>query len=246
MGGFVIVDGIDGSGKGVILQAFRDWVESKNLKSLDLREFCKENRRYPEPDEVEKYDVLFSSEPSYGYVGRAISEEIIKNNKRDYSVLSTAWAFALDREILYNRVIIPALKQDKYIFQERGVITSLVYQPVQGRIAFKQLIQMPGNRLALKYSPDLLFIARVEPKTVIERMKAQGKLGEAIFKSIHFQRKIDQRYASVWLKQLYERFKTKIHYIDTNPPKEIKETQKEVREIWERFVDSKEEKEKNN
>ena len=105
----IVIDGIDGSGKGVIMEAFREWAEVKNFKILDLAKYCKEKLTLPEPEEVEQYDVVFSSEPTYAYAGRAISEEIIKANKRDYSVLSTAWAFALDREILYRRVIIPAI-----------------------------------------------------------------------------------------------------------------------------------------
>ena len=34
MGGFVIIDGIDGSGKGVILEALREWAEDKHHKIL--------------------------------------------------------------------------------------------------------------------------------------------------------------------------------------------------------------------
>ena len=42
MGGFVIVDGIDGSGKGVMMQSFREWAGEKSLRTLDLREYFKE------------------------------------------------------------------------------------------------------------------------------------------------------------------------------------------------------------
>ncbi len=236
MGGFVVVDGIDGSGKGVVMAALRKWAEEQNLKILDLIEYCKKKKTLPEPEEIKYYDAIFSKEPSHADIGRAISEEIIFDNKRDYSVISTAWAFALDREILYNRVIIPAIKQDKFIFQERGVITSIVYQPVQGRISLKEIVDMPGNRLALKYSPNLLVITKVEPRVVIQRLQREGRLEGAIFRKLNFQRKIDERYSSMWLKNLFERFKAKIVYIDTNPPKSVEDTKKEAIKIWEEFL----------
>ena len=239
MGGFVVVDGIDGSGKGVAMAALRAWAEEKNLKILDLIEYCKKKRTLPEPEEIKYYDAIFSKEPSHAYMGRAISEEIIFDNKRDYSVISTAWAFALDREILYNRVIIPAIKQDKFIFQERGVITSIVYQPVQGRISLKEIVDMPGNRLALKYSPNLLIITKVEPRVVIQRLQRDGRLEGAIFRKLNFQRKIDERYSSMWLKNLFERFKAKVVYIDTNPPKSVEDTKKETIKVWEEFLKTK-------
>ncbi|MBS1266334.1 MAG: Thymidylate kinase [Candidatus Woesearchaeota archaeon] len=234
MGGFVIVDGIDGSGKGVMMQAFREWASDK--KCLDIKEFARENNRFPTKDEIGECDVIFSRQPSPIYAGRALSDEIIKNNGRDYSVETTAWAFAIDREILFKRVIIPAVKKDKFVFQERGVVTSLVYQPVQGRITFKQMINMPGNRLALENAPDLMIIAKVAPKTVIERMKAKGKLGSDIFSSLNFQRKIDSRYSSPWLQSLFKKFKTKIVYCNNNPPRTPKETKQEVKKRWMDFL----------
>jgi thymidylate kinase len=236
MGGLVIVDGMDGSGKGVILDSYRDWARDKGLKILDLKEYCEEKGELPQPEDIEGYDVIFSSEPTYACVGRAISDEMIASNKRDYSAISTAWAFAIDREILYNRVIIPALKQNKLIIQERGVLTSLVYQPFQGRITLRELMEMPGNRLALKHAPNLLIILKVDPKVVIERLQTDNRIGAAIFHTLNFQRTIEERYSSAWLKSLFERFNTRMVYLDTNPPKTPEETKAEALKILEEFV----------
>jgi len=236
MGGFVLVDGMDGSGKGAIMDSYREWAKEKNLKVLELNEFCKEKGDLPEPADIAEYDVIFSSEPTYGPVGRTIVDEMIASNKREYSVITTSWAFALDREILYNRVIIPALKQNKLIIQERGVLTSLVYQPVQGRITLRELMDMPGNRLALKYAPNLLIITKVDPKVVIERLQTDNRIGQAIFHTLNFQRTIEERYNSIWLKSLFERFNTKLVYVDTNPPKTVEETRAEARKVLDEFL----------
>jgi dTMP kinase len=236
MGAFILVDGMDGSGKGTIIEGLKAWVREKNLKILDLKEYYAKEKDIPQPEDIADYDVIFSSEPTYSPIGRVIADEMIHHPKREYSVLSTAWAFAIDREMLYNRVIIPALKQNKLILQERGVVTSLVYQPAQGRITLRELMEMPGNRLALKHAPNLMIITKVEPRIVIERLQADGRIGEAIFHTLNFQRTIDERYSSLWLKSLFEKFGTKIEYIDTNPSRTVEETKQEAIKLVDEFL----------
>ena len=118
---FIMVDGLDGSGKGTAVAGLKEWAEKKGLRVLDLKEFCEEHGYIPEFEEVKEHDVIVSTEPTYAYVGKAIREEMIRENTRKYSGIAIMHAFALDREILYQRLIIPALKNDKFVFQERGV-----------------------------------------------------------------------------------------------------------------------------
>ena len=125
---FVVVDGIDGSGKGIVVNSLASWAEDKNLKILDLRKYWKKHNDFPKEKEISNYDCIISAEPTFTPVGRVIREEIIQNNGRSYSAKVTATTLSLDREILYKRIIIPALEQGKYIFQERSVSSSLVYQ----------------------------------------------------------------------------------------------------------------------
>ena len=231
-----MVDGLDGSGKGVIVNALKKWAEQKQLKTLDLRAYCKEKNRFPEPEEINDFDVIVSCEMSYCWVGCALREEIVRKNNRRYSITSTAHAFSLDREILYKMVIIPALKQGKYIFQERGVISSIDYQPVQGNMSLTEIMRLPGNKLALQNSPNLLIIAQVAPETVMQRLSQRQKHDKAIFEEINFQRKVEQRYNSQWLKNLFENNGSKVIYLDTNFPKTVEETEKEAIKIWEDFL----------
>ena len=233
---FVMVDGPDGSGKGVIINAMKKWAEQKHLKILDIRTYCKEKNRFPEPEEINDFDVIVSCEMSYCWVGSALREEIVKKTDRQYSITSTAHAFSLDREILYKRIIIPAIKQGKYIFQERGVITSIVYQPVQGNIPLTEIMRLPGNKIALQNSPNLLIIAQVAPETVMQRLSQRQKHDKAIFEEINFQRRVEQRYNSQWLKNLFENYGSKVIYIDTNFPKTVEDTEKEAIRILDDFL----------
>lgn len=233
---FVMVDGLDGSGKGTIVNALKRWAEEKQLSILDLREYAKQNNKLPETDEIAQYDAIISAEMTHCWIGRALRDEIVRKNSRNYSIESTAQAFSLDREILYKRIIIPAVKQGKYIFQERGVISSVVYQPVQGRIQLSELMKLAGNRLAIQNAPGLLIIPLVSPEAVMRRLENREKKDQAIFEEINFQRKIEERYKSQWLKKMFENYGSKVIYLDTSPPKTPEETESDAVKIWEEYL----------
>src|SRR3989339_1426636 len=105
-GFFVMIDGIDGSGKGTLVQALvlYAWRADPRRRILDLRSYGNKYHSLPQPSELKNYDIIVSSEPSFSLIGRAIRDEIVHNNKREYSALATAQAFALDRSVLYRRV----------------------------------------------------------------------------------------------------------------------------------------------
>lgn len=236
---FVMVDGLDGSGKGTIVDALQKWAELKGMKILDLRSYCREHSKFPEPDEVLQYDAIVSAEPTFCYVGEAIREEMIRDNGRKYSAASLANAFALDREILYKRVIIPAIKAGKCVFQERGLSSTLVYQPVQEHIQLSELLRLSGNRTALQFAPGLFIIATVKPETVMQRLGTRTKKDHSIFDNLEFQRNIDERFRSEWLKQLFEQHGSKVVYLETSEPKTIEETQKEAVAVVEQYLEEK-------
>jgi dTMP kinase len=236
---FVMVDGLDGSGKGTIVDALQKWAEAKGLKILDLRSYCREKNTFPEPEEVIQYDVIISAEPSFCYVGKAIREELIRASDRTYTPGTMINAFALDREILYRRVLIPAIKNGKYIFQERGLASTLVYQPVQDHIQLSELVKLPGNRLALQFSPGLFIIATVKPETVIKRLGERAKKDQSIFDNLSFQRSIDSRFRAEWLNQLFVQHGSKVVYLDTDEPKTVEQTQLDATALLEKFLEEK-------
>ena len=236
---FVIVDGLDGSGKGAIVDAFQRWAESKGLKVLDLRTYCREKNVFPTADEISAHDAIVSSEPTFCYFGKAIREELVRISDVKYSAMSIAQAFALDREVLYKRVIIPALRMGKYVFQERGLSSSLVYQPVQEHIQISELLRLPGNKLALEHAPNVLMIVTVKPETVIGRLGIRQKADYSIFDNLSFQRKLDARYRSDWLRQLFEQHGSKVFYISSDEPKSVDETQREAVQLLESSLSGK-------
>lgn len=233
---FVMVDGLDGSGKGTIVDALQRWAELKGMNVLDLRSYCREKNTFPEAEEIIQYDAVVSAEPTFCLVGRAIREELVRATDRHYSAISLAQAFALDREILYKRVLIPAIKAGKYVFQERGISSSLVYQPVQEHIQLSELIRLAGNRTALQFAPGLFVVATVKPETVINRLGKRSKKDYSIFDNLGFQRNIDARFRSEWLRQLFEQHGSKVVYLDTDEPKTVDDTQNDAVKVFEQFL----------
>jgi dTMP kinase len=231
----VIADGIDGSGKGTIIKALAQWAEAKKLKVFDLKDYWKTKYTFPEPKEIEHYDVIISAEPTFSMVGQAIREEIVRDNNRHYSAWTTAEAFSLDREILYRRVIIPALEQGKIIFQERGVTTSLIYQPIQKEpLELKKIMRLSGNKLALEYRPDLLIITLVDPKEAVRRLAERDKKDNVIFEKLPFLEKISERFAAPWFRELMESRGSEFVYLKTD--KTVYDTIEEAVGIFEKFI----------
>ena len=233
-GKFIMVDGIDGSGKGTVVSWLENLFIKKGYKLFNLDDYSKRKNTFPEPSELENYKVIISSEPTYSMVGQAIREEIIKDNNRHYTAYTTAEAFALDRKLLYKRVIIPALKRGMIVIQERGVSTSYAYQPIQREpLALKRIMNFIGNKIALKFRPDLLVITTVNSKEAIKRTKKRRKTDEAIFEREGFLKKAQKRFTSGWFKKIFERKGGEVVYLDTDKPK--KDTKAEVLDLFNNY-----------
>ena len=81
------------------------------------------------------------------------------------------------------------------------------------RLTLRDIMHIPGNTLAIKNAPDFLIIVKSDPDVIASRLKKDDK---GIFDNLFFQRKIEERFESEWLKQIFERFGTKVLYIDGN------------------------------
>ncbi len=236
----VLIEGIDGSGKGVVTDTFRELAEKDGLTTFDLRKHLKSGKDFPEYKEISHYNVILSAEPTYGWIGKAIREEMIKDNGRKYSALAVAQAYSLDRKILYKRLLIEALENGKIVLQERGVVSSLAYQPLQAQLQGENLfletvMKLPGNKLAIEdYPPSIVIITRVNPETAIRRLEDREKKDLCIFERLEFQKKLQERYESTWLRCLLEKQGSKVLYFDTN--ESIDSTKEQVKNLWEEYL----------
>ncbi|MEK6967333.1 MAG: hypothetical protein AABX51_01750 [Nanoarchaeota archaeon] len=238
VGKFFMVEGIDGSGKSVAINAIKDYAVSKNLKVLDVRAFCEQKNTFPDDDEIAESDIVFTSEPSYSFVGRALRTELLIE-ENNYPAWTIANSFALDREILYKRIVLPALKQNKTVVQERGLPSTMVYQPVQDKISLAELMRLPGNKLASEHPPHSLLILKVKPEEAITRLNARFSQKYSLFDTLFFQRKIEERYSSFWLRGYFEKLGTDVYTFETSNPISAEQNRKNSLRIFQAMIGNK-------
>ncbi|MEM5772823.1 MAG: dTMP kinase [Candidatus Aenigmatarchaeota archaeon] len=104
-GVFIVLEGIDGSGK--------------SSQSKLLFDFLQKN----------KIDSILTHEPTDGDIGSLLTNKYLKEVDLP---LVDAFLFAADREEHLKKVIIPALDQGKVVISDRYYHSTLAYQQAQG------------------------------------------------------------------------------------------------------------------
>ncbi|MFH1770154.1 MAG: dTMP kinase [archaeon] len=250
-GKFVIVDGLDGIGKGVVVDTIANYLKTSGKRILNLRKYWEEFHDHPDFEnkefdgkpnkfyiDLDSFDVIISNEPTYAIIGRAIRYEIIAKNGRDYSVHFTAQSYSSDRLILYKRVILPALRAGKIILQERSFSTSIVFQSTQegeDKMTVDEILALEGNAFCLKNTPDLLIIPTIKDvEDVIKRLDRRAKDDNCEFENLDFQKKIKPLYESKELRKIFEDRGTVVKYLDAGIS--LEETKKQAIEIYKSIV----------
>jgi dTMP kinase len=209
-----MIDGIDGSGKSTVISAWKKFLSDQGNATFDLKDYFQTNNRYPELHELKSYDFIFSAEPTFTGIGKVIREELI-SQKKHYSAEAIAQAYALDRLILYTKIIIPLLQDGKCVVQDRGVSTSLAYQTIQNsNLTLETVSELAGNKLALTNRPDHLVLLKVKPEIAIQRLSGRlEKQDNVIFEKLDFLKKISRQYETKEFTNIFENRGTKIHYL---------------------------------
>ncbi|MEM4248036.1 MAG: dTMP kinase [Candidatus Nanoarchaeia archaeon] len=225
-------EGIDFSGKGYVIDTWKLWFKQKNFKVEDRRFGDSSYPDYASISNVWPHDVIVVCEPTKCAIGKHLREEVLlekeKRGNRTYSARTTAELFAADRLALYQMCIIPALKDGKIVLQDRSVLSSLIYQPLQSklqcdidRVDFNMLLSLEGNTLAIDACPpNLLTIAMVPAEVAFARKIDREKQDNCEFEKLEFQQKIAEEYVSPLYRRIFEKKGTIVKYIDTSKSKE--------------------------
>lgn len=229
-GRYIQIDGIDGSGKSTLFRAAREWFEEKSLKIFDVPEWSKEHTSIPSLEEIGDADILFTSEPTHAWIGRAIRDEVIRTDT-PYDARFAAEAFALDRALQINRIVKPFLeaRPNRWALQDRGLISTLAYQPLQSeregdvdKIDIPWLLSLRGNAIALNFAPDHFILLDLDADIARSRLDARNeKQDDARYEQIDFQRALSGRFRQ---KDVIEPFKSQgtiLHTIDGWKSKEL-------------------------
>ena len=142
---------------------------------------------------ISKTDIIITSEPTYMGIGKYIRDELISNNSEvKYSSQTIAEAYALDRRILYENLIVPALETGIDVYQSRSLSSSIVYQ--------RQSAIDEGQHF--------------DVKELNLRLENREKRDDCIFENLEFQLKLKEQYESDDFKKIFELKGVKVIYLD--------------------------------
>jgi thymidylate kinase len=213
-GRFLVFEGINGCGKGIVVDEFGRYFESKGLKIFDLREFNKIHGDFPQPETIADYDVILSAEPTHAWVGKAIRAEMFYDNGRDYEYDEMLSAYALDRDILYKRIIVPLRKMGKIIIQERTLSSTVAMQALcPGGVSLEELATHPCHRYVLQNLPDTICVVDAKPEVAAKWLDARDKKDVDIYERLEKQTMTYNNYNSEEFKEFFESRGSKVVYL---------------------------------
>lgn len=165
---FIVIDGIDGSGKSEIVKMLCNYLLSIN----------------------KKYRILATREPTDGKYGKQIRKILAteKNPKSNSNKLIEL--FLKDREEHLKNEIEPFLKKSSnktnIVICDRYYYSTIAFQGAQG-LDVKDLI----DKNTKFRKPDIAFILDVEPSVALERIEYRKK---EKFEQIEFMKKIRENF----------------------------------------------------
>lgn len=232
-----MMDAVDGCGKDTLIEILVQ--EFPKNKVFDLNDYWQKHNEHPSPELWQDADIVISSEPTYSTVGRYIRNELIQKGK-SYSTQSIAQAYALDRNILYEKVILPVIKAGKTVIQSRGVSTTIVYQQLTGgddNFSLEEILNLPGNTFALKHAPDYLIIPHVDnvEEMLKERLLNRAKQDNAIFEKADFLTKVQKVFLSDDFKEIFTKNNTELIYMNNSGS--LDEARIKIHEIYKNYLE---------
>ena len=166
---FIVVDGIDGSGKSEIVKMLHNYLISKS----------------------KKYRILTTREPTNGKYGKQIRQMLRKEKNPESSSKKLMELFIKDRAEHLKNAIEPFLKTSNkhelnIVLCDRYYYSTIAFQSAQG-LSIRDMIEK--NKSFRK--PDIAFILDVEPSLALERIAYRQK---EKFEQLEFMKKIRQNF----------------------------------------------------
>lgn len=166
---FIVIDGIDGSGKSEIVKMLHNYLFSKG----------------------KEYSILTTREPTNGFYGKQIRKMLREEKDPQSNSKKLVDLFIKDRQEHLEKTIEPFLKKsNKYelniVLCDRYYYSTIAFQGAQG-LNMGDLIAK--NKKFRK--PDIAFILDVEPSLALKRIEYREK---EKFEQLDFMRKIRENF----------------------------------------------------
>ena len=165
---FIVLDGLDGSGKSEMVKLLESYISSNNKN-------C---------------DILVTREPTDGKYGKEIRNILANEADPKINGHKLVELFIKDREDHLKKEIIPFLnkigREKNIVICDRYYYSTIAFQATQG-LDVKMLIEM--NKSFLK--PDLALILDIKPEIALERIKKRKK---EKFEQLGFMKKLRKKF----------------------------------------------------
>ncbi len=163
-GFFVVIEGLDGSGKGTMVREAKKFLLRKGI--AEERIFC-------------------TAEPTHGYFGKKLREMLSSSIEPNVNARQFLDLYVSDRKEHLEKEILPALKEGKIVLCDRYKYSTFVYQQLQG-ISLEKIAAMHEGM----QTPDLAIILDIPVDDALKRIGRRKKI--EVFERREFMQKVRQ------------------------------------------------------
>lgn len=147
--GFIVVDGVNGAGKGTLIRSINDYIIHRGIP------------------------LLLTREPGGTPLGEAIRALLLENRAKSRKPMSETLLFIADRAEHVETVIKPALKKKQLVISDRFYYSTLAFQGYGRGLDLEVLEKM--NLYAIDGClPDCVIILDLDPKVGLERTQSRS------------------------------------------------------------------------
>lgn len=127
-------------------------------------------------------EVLLTREPGGTSGAEEIRNLLVSGNPESWSSLSEALLMSAARDDHLRRLIIPALRAEKFVICDRFMDSTWAYQGVAGGVS-AELLAMLETHVVQNHTPDLTLVFDLDPEVGLARARDRGHHTENRFEA---------------------------------------------------------------
>lgn len=151
-GYFISFEGIDGSGKSTQIQKLARFLETLG------------------------FNVIITREPGGSVGGEEIRNLLLQGNVDRWSAETEILLFTAARRDHLERIILPAMEDDKIVICDRFTDSTRMYQGMRGP-NLRNLVDMLNEKI-INCDPDLTIVIDIDPQISLKRAKSRETVEE--------------------------------------------------------------------
>ncbi|MFH0713413.1 MAG: dTMP kinase [Candidatus Micrarchaeota archaeon] len=169
---FIVVEGIDGSGKGYMMMRLQEYITGRS----------------------KKYDhVLLTREPTNSNIGQKMREILVKESDPTTGARKCLDLYVSDRKQHLENHILPALEKGYVVLCDRYKYSTMAFQAAQG-LPLEELIELQKDFR----TPDLTLILDLPTRQAIARIRYRDWQGSnEKFEDPTFMEKVRMNYLTI-------------------------------------------------